>query len=155
MTSLAIVERAYRGAVEVAYFDALFLGIEIHRQLGLDVLLRGEAVTYAVDGPAPEPFLVGKRLVETLDAPRADLLRLRDLGVGPAVRERALRRQSSAQGVRTSSASASASRAIRAVASRSDINSGTARHRMPAAPTRSTADASTVSTSQPSRSPEP
>jgi hypothetical protein len=82
MTSLAIVERAYRGAVEVAYFDALFLGIEIHRQLGLDVLLRGEAVTYAVDGPAPEPFLVGKRLVETLDAPRADLLRLRDLGVG-------------------------------------------------------------------------
>lgn len=82
MTSLAIVERAYRGAVEVAYFDALFLGIEIHRQLGLDLLLRGEAVTYAVDAPPPEPLLVGKRLLRTLDAPRADLLRLRDLGVG-------------------------------------------------------------------------
>ncbi|MFF8937587.1 hypothetical protein ACF08O_23140 [Streptomyces paradoxus] len=82
MASLAIVERAYRGAVEVAYFDALFLGIEIHRQLGLVLLLRGEAVTYAVDAPAPAPLLVGKRLVDTLDAPRADLLRLRDLGVG-------------------------------------------------------------------------
>ncbi|NGO12377.1 hypothetical protein G5C60_33430 [Streptomyces sp. HC44] len=82
MASLAIVERAYRGAVEVAYFDALFLGIEIHRQLGLDLLLRGEAVTYAVDAPPPEPLLVGKRLLDTLDAPRADLLRLRDLGVG-------------------------------------------------------------------------
>ncbi|MGW7409505.1 hypothetical protein ACWGI9_38420 [Streptomyces sp. NPDC054833] len=83
MASLAIVERAYRGAVEVAYFDALFLGIEIHRQLGLDVLLRGEAVTYAVDAPAAlEPLQVGKRLIDTLDAPRADLLRLRDLGVG-------------------------------------------------------------------------
>ncbi|MEV6960361.1 hypothetical protein AB0M97_14410 [Streptomyces sp. NPDC051207] len=82
MTSLAIVERAYRGAVEVAYFDALFLGIEIHRQLGLDLLLRGEAVTYAVDAPPPGPLMVGRRPVDTLDAPRADLLRLRDLGVG-------------------------------------------------------------------------
>ncbi len=56
---------------------------------------------------------------------------------------------------RTSSASVSASRAICAVASRSVIISGTARQRIPAAFTRVTESASTVSTSQPSSSPEP
>lgn len=60
-----------------------------------------------------------------------------------------------AHAVRTSSARASASPAIRAVASTSLIISGTARQRMPAASTRSTLAASTVSTSQPSSSPEP
>lgn len=56
---------------------------------------------------------------------------------------------------RTSSAMASASRTIAAVASRSVIISGTARQRIPAASTPSTASASTESTSQPSSSPEP
>lgn len=60
-----------------------------------------------------------------------------------------------AHAARTSSASASASRAIRALASTSVIISGTARQRIPAASTRSTQPASTVSTSQPSSSPEP
>lgn len=60
-----------------------------------------------------------------------------------------------AHAVRTSSARASASRAIPAAASTSVIISGTARQRMPAASTRSTLAASTVSTSQPSSSPEP
>ncbi|WP_369390553.1 hypothetical protein AB5J72_25155 [Streptomyces sp. CG1] len=87
MTSLAIVERAYRGAVEVAYFDALFLGIEIHRQLGLDVVLRGEAVTYAVEAAPAPPLKIGGRLLEALDAPREDLLRLREAGVGIWVEE--------------------------------------------------------------------
>lgn len=82
MTSLAIVERAYRGALEVAYFDALYLGIEIHRQLGLDVLLRGEAASYAVPAEPLPPLRVGKRLVDTLNAPRDDLVRLRDAGAG-------------------------------------------------------------------------
>ncbi|MGW7272427.1 hypothetical protein ACWGH5_18100 [Streptomyces sp. NPDC054864] len=87
MTSLAIVERAYRGAVEVSYFDALYLGIEIHRQLGLDVLLRGEAVGYAVAAAPAPPIKIGGRVLETLDAPRDDLLRLRDQGAGIWVEE--------------------------------------------------------------------
>lgn len=87
MTSLAIVERAYRGAVEVGYFDALYLGLEIHRQLGLDVLLRGEAVTYAFAAAPAPPITVGKRLLETLGTPRDDLVRLRDAGVGIWVEE--------------------------------------------------------------------
>lgn len=66
-----------------------------------------------------------------------------------------LHRRHLAHTARTSSASASASRAIRAVASVSVIISGTARQRIPAASTSATAAASTVSTSQPSRSPEP
>lgn len=56
---------------------------------------------------------------------------------------------------RTSSARASASRAMAAVASRSVIISGTARQRMPAASTSATAPVSALSTSQPSSSPEP
>nr|BCN28643.1 hypothetical protein [Streptomyces sp. SANK 60404] len=87
MTSLAIVERAYRGAVEVAYFDALYLGLEIHRQLGLDVLLRGEAVTYALDAAPAPPVTIGGRVLETLGTPRDDLARLRDAGVGIWVEE--------------------------------------------------------------------
>lgn len=63
--------------------------------------------------------------------------------------------QGPAHAPRTSSASRNASRAICVVASRSLIISGTARQRIPAASTRSTASASTVSTSQPSSSPEP
>lgn len=90
MTSLAIVERAYRGAVEVSYFDALYLGIEIHRQLGLDVLLRGEAVGYALAADAAAPIRIGGHLLTTLDAPRDDLRRLRDAGAGVWVEEDAL-----------------------------------------------------------------
>lgn len=56
---------------------------------------------------------------------------------------------------RTSSARSNACRAISAVASTSVIISGTARQRIPAASTSPTAPASTVSTSQPSSSPEP
>lgn len=56
---------------------------------------------------------------------------------------------------RTSSARASASRAIAAVVSGSVIISGTARQRMPASSTLATDAASTVSTSQPSSRPEP
>ncbi|CAM5688207.1 hypothetical protein SGLAM104S_01004 [Streptomyces glaucescens] len=59
-----------------------------------------------------------------------------------------------AHAARTSSASASAS-GHRAVASTSVIISGTALQRMPASSTRATEPASTVSTSQPSSSPEP
>ncbi len=56
---------------------------------------------------------------------------------------------------RTSSASASAVRAIAAVASTSVIISGTARHRIPAASTSATASASTESTSHPSSRSDP
>lgn len=56
---------------------------------------------------------------------------------------------------RTSSASANACRAISAVAATSVIISGTERQGIPADSTSATAPASTVSTSQPSSSPEP
>jgi hypothetical protein len=48
-TVLAVIERAYRGAVEVQYADLLYLCRGLHSQLGgLDLVLRGSAVTYAL-----------------------------------------------------------------------------------------------------------
>lgn len=81
--TLAIMERAYRGAVEKQFFDALYLAVELHRQLGgLDVLLRGPAVTYAAAGARVGAIRVGGRTVDTLTDPRADLVRLQGAGVG-------------------------------------------------------------------------
>jgi hypothetical protein len=48
-TVLAVIERAYRGAVEVQYADLLYLCRGLRSQLGgLDLVLRGSAVTYAL-----------------------------------------------------------------------------------------------------------
>lgn len=52
---LGIVERAYRGAVEKQFFDVLYMSVELHRQLGgMDILLRGPAVTCALRGRRPD-----------------------------------------------------------------------------------------------------
>lgn len=87
--NLVIVERAYRGAFEVGYFDVLYQLLEIHRQLnGADLLLRGHAVTYAFDMPGPgefiEPF-IGEGEQSRLNDPRADVVRLVAAGVGVMV----------------------------------------------------------------------
>ncbi|AEM82830.1 hypothetical protein [Streptomyces violaceusniger] len=79
---LAIVERAYRGAVEKQFADALYLALELHRQLGgIDILLRGQAVTYAARDAHVPPLRLGNRVIETLTDPRGDVLRLLDAGV--------------------------------------------------------------------------
>jgi hypothetical protein len=80
---LAIVERGYRGALEKQFFDELYLATELHRQLGgLDILLRGQAVTYAIDAPPVPPLRIGNRTVDTLSDPRKGLRTLLDAGVG-------------------------------------------------------------------------
>ncbi|GGS36209.1 MULTISPECIES: hypothetical protein [Actinokineospora] len=80
--TLAIMERAYRGAVEKQFFDALYLAVELHRQLGgMDLLLRGPAVGYAAADARVEPIKLGGRVLDTLTDPGRDLRRLQDEGV--------------------------------------------------------------------------
>ncbi|MEU5538907.1 hypothetical protein [Streptomyces sp. NPDC020362] len=88
---LAIVERGYRGALDKQFFDELYLATELHRQLGgLDILLRGAAVTYALDAPPPPALRIGERTVDTVTDPRAGLRSLLAAGVGVWVEEPAL-----------------------------------------------------------------
>jgi len=86
--TLAIVERAYRGALEKQFFDALYMVVELHRQMGgTDILLRGNAVTYAVRDAEVPPVRLGRRTVDTLTDPRRDLRTLLELGVRVLVEE--------------------------------------------------------------------
>ncbi|MFF4082306.1 hypothetical protein ACFYZN_23255 [Streptomyces sp. NPDC001777] len=79
---LGIVERAYRGAVEKQFFDVLYMAVELHRQLGgMDILLRGPAVTCAVEAAETGPLRFGDRVLDTLTDPRHDLRVLLDAGV--------------------------------------------------------------------------
>ncbi|MFJ9715270.1 hypothetical protein ACIRPQ_04885 [Streptomyces sp. NPDC101213] len=76
------MEKAYRGALEKQFFDALYLAVELNRQLGgLDVLLRGRAVTYGVRARPVPALRIGSRTVDTLTDPRRDLRTLMDAGV--------------------------------------------------------------------------
>lgn len=85
---LGIVERAYRGAVEKQFFDVLYMSVELHRQLGgMDLLLRGPAVTCALRGAETGPLLLGGRLLDTLGDQRRDLRALIDSGVRVFVQE--------------------------------------------------------------------
>ncbi len=89
MRGLAIVERSYRGAVENQYADALYCAYLLHQHLGgLDILLRGLAVSYVAAAPSPPGLRVGGRLVRTLSDPRAGLRRLIEAGVGVWADER-------------------------------------------------------------------
>ena len=88
MRTLAVVERGYRGAVDKQFFTPLYLAVELHRQLGgLDLLLRGDAVTCAVTAPPPPPLRLGGTELTTLADPRRELATLQDLGVGVWVEE--------------------------------------------------------------------
>jgi hypothetical protein len=89
---LAIVERAYRGALEVQFADALYCAALFHAQLGgLDLLLRGAAVTYALPAVPVPALTIGRRIVGTLNDPRAGLAALAGAGVHIWVEERDLR----------------------------------------------------------------
>lgn len=83
--NLVIVERAYRGAVEVGYFDVLYQLLELHRQLdGVDLLLRDHASTYGLAGEPFAPESVtrlwsGGEIAP--NSPRCEVRRLIELGV--------------------------------------------------------------------------
>lgn len=81
--ALAIVERAYRGSVETQFSDALYCAFLFHRHLGgLDVLLRGPAVSYAARaGRAPE-LRLGRTTFNSVTDPRKGLDVLLESGVG-------------------------------------------------------------------------
>lgn len=82
--TLAIIERAYRGAVEKQFFDPLYMAIELHRQLGgIDLLLRGQAVAYAAEHSRVGPLRVGDVVIDTLTDSRKQLQTL--IGTGVAV----------------------------------------------------------------------
>ncbi|MER6300586.1 hypothetical protein ABT247_13580 [Kitasatospora sp. NPDC001539] len=79
---LAIVDRGYRGAIEKQFVDTLYLVRELHRQMGgMDILLRGQAVSYAARAARVAPLRFGDRVVETLSDPRRDVRALLDAGI--------------------------------------------------------------------------
>ncbi|MCL6292859.1 hypothetical protein [Streptomyces sp. 43Y-GA-1] len=85
---LGIVERAYRGAVEKQFFDVLYMAVELHRQLGgMDILLRGPAVTCALRAAETAPLTFGGRVLDTLSDQRRDLRALLAAGVRVLVQE--------------------------------------------------------------------
>ncbi|WP_062209439.1 hypothetical protein [Streptomyces sp. NBRC 109706] len=88
---LAIVDRAYRGAVEKQYADSLYLALELHRQLGgMDILLRGQAVSYAARHAEVPTLRVGERELTSLTDPRRDVERLLEAGLRVLADETAL-----------------------------------------------------------------
>lgn len=77
-TALALLDRAYRGAVEAQYFDSLYGVLEFHRLLGrIDLALRGLSVTLAVQDDAYRPVLaIGQSTVDTLPDYRGSVSRM-------------------------------------------------------------------------------
>jgi hypothetical protein len=76
---LAIIERAHRGAVEAQFYDTLFIAVLFKSSLGgLDLLLRGMAVTYALTEARTPDLRLGDRTVTTLSDPQAGLRNLID-----------------------------------------------------------------------------
>lgn len=92
MRVLAVVERAYRGAVETQYAHLPFVLRDLHRQLGeVVVLLRGPAVTLGLDGPAQPVLRLGHAVVDTLPDRRDAVRGLLDDGVAVFVDDADLR----------------------------------------------------------------
>jgi hypothetical protein len=58
--TLAIIERAHRGAVEQQFAHVLWLAHGLHRQVPMTVLLRGMAAVYALDRPPPAALSFGE-----------------------------------------------------------------------------------------------
>lgn len=86
--TLLIVEQAHRGALETQFADVLFSIRELHRQSGgLDLMLRGLAVSCAVGTDVAPPLRVGDRIVEELPAPRRSIRTLIADGVTVWVEE--------------------------------------------------------------------
>ncbi|MBY8883166.1 hypothetical protein K7862_36850 [Streptomyces sp. PLK6-54] len=85
---MAIVERAYRGAVETQFSDALYCAFLFHRHLGgLDVLLRGPAVGYAAAAARAPELRLGTAVFSTVTDPRKGLDVLLESGSGVWVEE--------------------------------------------------------------------
>jgi hypothetical protein len=89
--TLIVLERAHRGSVETQFSDELLFVREMHRQSGgIDVLLRGAAVGYAVDAGFRPALRVAGRTVETVADPRGSLRQLLAEGAGVWIEERDL-----------------------------------------------------------------
>lgn len=75
---LGVIDRAYRGAVEVQFFDALYGILDFRAQLGSVALaLRGAAVTLAVDEDVYQPVVeFGPVRIDTLPDYRANVRQL-------------------------------------------------------------------------------
>ena len=89
---LGILDRAYRGAVEAQFFDALYGVLDFRQQLGgVDLALRGGAVTLAVDEHDYRPVLdLGPLHLDGLPDYRTSLRALVAEGVGVYADERDL-----------------------------------------------------------------
>jgi hypothetical protein len=91
---LVVLERGYRGTAEVQFSDLLYVCRGLHRQLGgLDLVLRGSAVTFAVDAAPVPPLRIGGRELDATPDPRASLRGLLAGGVRAWVDEEELGRR--------------------------------------------------------------
>jgi intracellular sulfur oxidation DsrE/DsrF family protein len=93
MPYLAVVDRGYRGTAESQHFDALYGILALGGQLGgMDVVLRGTAVTAAVaQGADNRPELrVGCLVVKTLADPRRSVQAMLKQGISVYVDRPAL-----------------------------------------------------------------
>lgn len=91
---LGIIDRAFRGAVEVQFFDAVYGVLDFRTQLGrVDLALRGLAVTMAVEERTYEPALqLGASRFTTLPDYRTGVRTLVSEGIQVFVDEPDLRR---------------------------------------------------------------
>jgi len=89
---LCIVDRAYRGAVEVQFFDTLYGLLDLHGQFErVDVVLRGAAVTMAVAEDTYRPSVrLGTMELDTLPDYRTSVRELVAEGCTVFVDEQAL-----------------------------------------------------------------
>ncbi|MCT2589604.1 hypothetical protein LHJ74_06645 [Streptomyces sp. N2-109] len=89
---LGVVDRAYRGAVEVQFFDTLYGILDFQQQFpGMELALRGAAVTLAVDESDYQPVVTfGTVRLDTLPDYRNSVRQLVADGVPVMADERDL-----------------------------------------------------------------
>jgi len=85
---LVVIEHGYRGSAEVQFSDLLYVCQGLHSRLGgADLLLRGGAVSFAVETGPVAPLRIGARSLETAPDPRRSLRALLAAGVRTRVDE--------------------------------------------------------------------
>ncbi|MFT2015050.1 hypothetical protein ACMA1D_04255 [Streptomyces sp. 796.1] len=86
---LGVIDRGYRGAVEVQFFDALYGILDFRQQLGgVALALRGAAVTVAIDEADYKPVVeFGPVRIDTLPDYRSSVRQLIAEGVPVMVDE--------------------------------------------------------------------
>ncbi|MBT2380622.1 hypothetical protein AMK21_14310 [Streptomyces sp. CB00316] len=89
---LCVIDRAYRGAVEVQFFHPLYGLLDLHGQFAkVDLALRGATVTMAVEEDVYVPSVqLGSTLVDTLPDYRGSVRDLVAAGFEVFVEEDAL-----------------------------------------------------------------